>query len=102
MAKRDRTAIVQLKVRMREPLRAHLEKAAAARGISLNSEIVDRLERSADRLGLLEEILVLAYGAAGTLMAGMHVHGGTTKLRLTDQQKIQIMDAVLYSAKVQE
>ena len=39
-------AIVQLKARMREPLRARLEAAAKRRGVSLNAELVDRVERS--------------------------------------------------------
>jgi len=62
MAKRAKTAIVQLKVRIREPVRAHLEKAAAGRGVSLNYEIADRLERSMDRLSLLEEVMTLRFG----------------------------------------
>ena len=54
MAQRKRTATVQLKVRMKEPLRGQLEKAAKARGMSLNAEIGKRLERSfetEDRFG---------------------------------------------------
>lgn len=99
MVKRKKTAIVQLKVRMREPLRAHLEKAAAARGISLNSEIVDRLERSMDRSVLLEDVLGLAYGReTGKIMAAIHVHGGTSKPVITNEQKQQIIDAVLQQA----
>jgi Arc-like DNA binding domain len=41
---RNKKAVVQLKVRMREPLRAKLEKAAKQKGISLNAEIVERLK----------------------------------------------------------
>jgi hypothetical protein len=47
--KRPKTSIVQLKVRLNEPLRARLDKSARQReprGISLNSEIVNRLEQS--------------------------------------------------------
>jgi hypothetical protein len=81
MGKRPKTAIVQLKLRMREPLRAHLEKAAKARGVSLNNEAVDRLERSVERLGLLEEILTLVYGPKlGKLLAAAHVHGNILTL----------------------
>lgn len=46
MAARQKTATVQLKVRMKEPLRAQLEKAAKARGVSINADVVDRLENS--------------------------------------------------------
>lgn len=62
MPPRDKKAVVQLKVRMREPLRAKLEKAATQKGVSLNSEIVERLERTCEREGLLEEVLTLTCG----------------------------------------
>ena len=42
--KRPRSATVDLKVRMKEPLRASLEKAAKADGISLNAEAVRMIE----------------------------------------------------------
>ncbi len=54
MPERDATAIVQFKVRMREPLRAQLELAAKSTGHSMNVEIVQRLEQvfaSENRLG---------------------------------------------------
>ena len=44
--RRKKTDIVQLKVRLREPLRVQIEKAARRTGISMNAEIVGRLERS--------------------------------------------------------
>lgn len=46
MAKRKPTARVQVPIRMLESLRAALEKSAKARGVSLNSEVVARLDRS--------------------------------------------------------
>src|SRR4051794_35884878 len=46
MAKRAQSETVQLKVRLKEPDRAALERAAAERGVSMNTEIVDRLRRS--------------------------------------------------------
>jgi hypothetical protein len=49
MADRDETTIAQLKVRMREPLRALLEESARHRGASVNAEIVHRLKRSFER-----------------------------------------------------
>lgn len=48
-SKRSKSAVIQLKVRMGEPLRAQLDKSArqrGPRGISLNAEIVNRLEQS--------------------------------------------------------
>ena len=48
MAKRKPTQIVQVGTRMPESLRARLEKAAKAAGVSLNGEIVRRLERSCE------------------------------------------------------
>ena len=41
---RKPSATVQLKARMKEPLRARLEEDAKSRGISLNAALVDRLE----------------------------------------------------------
>jgi hypothetical protein len=49
MPARKPTAIVQLKVRMREDLRRRLEREAERREDSLNNEIVRRLESSFKR-----------------------------------------------------
>jgi hypothetical protein len=46
MAKRSRSDTVQLKLRIKEPWRAKVEAAAKARGVSLNAELADRIERS--------------------------------------------------------
>ncbi len=46
MAERARSDTIQLKPRMKEPLRAKLEAAAEAKGVSLNAEMVHRLESS--------------------------------------------------------
>ncbi len=46
MAKRPKSATVQIKARLKEPLRAALESAADDRGTSMNAEIVRRLEDS--------------------------------------------------------
>lgn len=54
MPKRKQTDTVDLKVRMKEPLRASLERAAKRRGVSMNAEAVNRLEQSfeiEDRFG---------------------------------------------------
>jgi hypothetical protein len=59
---RDETAIVQLQVRLREDLRAHLEESARTRSVSLNSEIVGRLEHTRDRSSLTMEVLALVFG----------------------------------------
>jgi hypothetical protein len=49
MAPRKKTDIIQLsKIRMREVLRAKLARDAERKDITLNAEIVDRLERSYD------------------------------------------------------
>jgi len=70
MAKRKKTAHVDLRMRMQEPLRASIEKAAKKRGVSMNAEAVDRLERSFQIQSLLYEALDLAYGKtlAGILL----------------------------------
>jgi hypothetical protein len=56
MAARKQTAIVGLKVRLREPLRKKLETAAKKKGVSLNAELVARLEESFLGEGLLERM----------------------------------------------
>ncbi len=43
---RKKTAIAQVGLRLREPLRAKVAKAAKARGVSMNQELVDRIEGS--------------------------------------------------------
>jgi Arc-like DNA binding domain len=65
MAKRKKTDTVQLKVRLREALRRRLESGAKANEISLNSEIVTRLEQSilqAQNSFLLEALLAPGLG----------------------------------------
>ena len=66
MPKRKQTDIVDLRVRMREPLRASIARAAVKRGVSLNAEAVDRLEQSFDRqktMELLERVDTLREAA---------------------------------------
>ena len=46
MARRDEAQTVQVGLRVKEPLRALLEESATERGISMNAEIVRRLERT--------------------------------------------------------
>lgn len=47
MVARKKTDVVQLsKIRMREALRARLARDAERKGVTLNAEIVDRLEQS--------------------------------------------------------
>jgi len=47
MPARKKTDVIQLsKIRMREVLRSRLAKDAEKKGVTLNAEIVDRLERS--------------------------------------------------------
>lgn len=49
MAKRRKSATVQLKVRMKEAVRAALAAAAEEHEVTLNAEVVDRLEKSIGR-----------------------------------------------------
>ena len=46
MAEREQYAVVELKVRVKEPLRDRIEAAARDRGVSMNAEVISRLERS--------------------------------------------------------
>jgi hypothetical protein len=78
----DNSAIVGVTLRIREDLRRSLEEAAKARRVSLNQEIIDRLEYVRDRQSLLAEVLRLTLGErlAGLVLAiglamGSVVHG---------------------------
>jgi hypothetical protein len=72
MATKKPPKTISLTVRMREPTRAKLAAAAKNRGTSLNSEVVDRLDRSlaSDELGGPEVRNVIG------LMAAAFVRGG--------------------------
>ena len=48
-------------LRLRESLRRDLEEAAKERGVSLNQQITDCLERFRDRRGLLPQVLATAF-----------------------------------------
>lgn len=52
MAKRGDSPTADIKVRMREPLRAAIEAAASVNSVSMNAEAVDRLQRSFDEQAL--------------------------------------------------
>jgi hypothetical protein len=56
MPAHDEMAFVQLKIRMREKLRAQLARAAEQHSISMNAEIVMRLERFSEIDTLLSRL----------------------------------------------
>jgi Arc-like DNA binding domain len=66
-------ANVQLKVRLKEPLRAALEEAATRRGHSMNAEVVNRLQGTFDQDARLGGPVMLAMV---NLMAGAFLRGG--------------------------
>ena len=85
MARRKKSATVQVKVRIKEELRARLENAAKARDVSMNAEIGERLETSFEyenRLGgpmvadLLESIgaTMRSTGEHGAFFATHQLH----------------------------
>jgi hypothetical protein len=59
MKKRKKLDFVQFKIRLRESLRKQLEVAAHAKDVSLNSEMVSRLERSFIQDSLDNQIAVM-------------------------------------------
>lgn len=77
---RSEDAIVQLKARMREPTRAQLEASAKRRGVSLNTELVDRVEKSfaeEDAFGAPEIANMARLMAAAFLRGGQRgAHAG--------------------------
>jgi hypothetical protein len=99
---RQRTALVQLKIRMREPLRERLEEEASRRGDSINAEVVDRVEHTFKRQDLLSEVLSLTFG--GEPLAGLLIMLGIAMLdqgrRLTEGKGDWTSDSVAYDAAV--
>jgi hypothetical protein len=73
MIKRKKTDYVQFKIRLRESLRKRLENAAHAKDISLNSEMIARLERSFvhdsldDQLAVMRKVLKVMDRMAGII-----------------------------------
>ena len=63
--KRKRSDKVQLKVRLKEPLRAKIEAAAKRSGVSLNAETVQRLEQTFRREDAREAVREAIYVAFG-------------------------------------
>jgi hypothetical protein len=59
---REPASTVDIKIRMKEPLRSEIERSAKEKGISMNAEMVVRLSQSYDRERLLYGALELAYG----------------------------------------
>ncbi|MCZ6666654.1 MAG: Arc family DNA-binding protein [Gammaproteobacteria bacterium] len=108
MARRKPTAMIQLKVRMRETLRARLAGAADKREHSLNAEAVERLQQSfniEDRLGgvgmveLIETIahvMKLTGEQAGFFATGkLANHGKWTTLPYAFDQAMRAAVAVM-------
>ncbi|HIJ43034.1 MAG: Arc family DNA-binding protein [Rhodospirillales bacterium] len=58
MAKRKSSDTVDIKIRMKEPVRRKIEQAAAKRGVSMNAEMVSRLEQSFTS----EDYMALVFG----------------------------------------
>ncbi len=98
MAERARSDTIQLKARMKEPLRAKLEEAAETKGVSLNAEMIHRLEQSfSDDAALIE-----AFGGRDTydvlrVMGSVAAHIQTRKGKTVADWKIGV--AVGYAWK---
>ena len=60
--KRTKNEILQIGVRLPEGLRANIERAAKKRGVSMNREFVDRVERSFELSSWLGEALEALHG----------------------------------------
>ena len=100
MAERSRSDTIQLKARMKEPLRAKLEAAAEARGVSLNAEMVHRLEQSftedfgSESNRILMRALTLANKMA-EITTGKDVFSDRETAQAARTAMIAILDALL-------
>lgn len=72
---RKKSATVDLKVRMKEPLRAKLEVAAKRAGVSLNAEAVKRMDRSFERDETFAEAAQALFGFRGEAIMAMRSLG---------------------------
>jgi hypothetical protein len=109
MPKRDDAATVQLKIRIKEPLRAAIEAYAETRGVTMNAAINDRLEQSfredtrsrgAERD--LREVLALALGAdvaAVTLAVGLAMRNVVEWFRLPPKTNL-LSNAFIFAQAV--
>jgi Arc-like DNA binding domain len=71
MPQREKTATVNLRVRMKEHLREQIEATAGHRGVSLNAEAVARLERSFREDWIIEQIRQLVAPAMAVATGSM-------------------------------
>jgi len=83
-AARSETAYVEIKIRMREPLRRQIEDAARRGEVSMNAEMIDRLEKSFRRetefggpltAALLKQFAAFATYTAETTTSGFEGEG---------------------------
>jgi hypothetical protein len=65
---RKRDTTVQVGLRLKEPLRKRVERAAKSNGVSMNAELVRRLEESFAQRGVVHELFG---GQANLLLAQM-------------------------------
>jgi hypothetical protein len=56
MAKREQSDTVQLNLRIKEPIRQKIEESARDHGVSMNAEMVDRIQKSFDIDGTIGDI----------------------------------------------
>jgi hypothetical protein len=114
---RDATAMADIKIRMREPLRADIERAARDKGISMNAEMLERLGRAALGQSLLRQSWEIAYGGsvnaeilaivgemivAADQAARMRKTAGWLDDRRTFDQLVEALDELLGALKPEE
>ncbi len=88
MVRRSKAATVDLRLRLKEPLRAAIERAARENGVSMNSEMVRHLERSihrndglgGPRVAAIVEVMATAMRSTGehgafAATGKLHKHG---------------------------
>ena len=106
MPPRDDAATVQLKIRIKEPLRAAIEDDAEARRVTMNAVINDRLEQSFREDGRardLREALALAFGADVTavmLAIGLAIRDVVNASPVPPDRKKLLSNAFLFDQSV--
>ena len=106
MPQRDDATTVQLKIRIKEPLRAAIEDDAEARRVTMNAVINDRLEQSFREHGRardLREALALAFGADVTavmLAIGLAIRDVVNASPVPPDRKKLLSNALLFDQSV--
>jgi len=89
VAKNSKDTKADIKIRLTEGLRSRIERTAKQRGVSMNAEMIERLENSFVKQGLLKEVLTLAYGPQWAAFLSDADAAGVLRFREEDKEVLR-------------